>query len=157
MTPRVAMLIVGLSALGPRPSLAQGAANRTLEVTGRRDLDFGTMIAGVPTSVLPTAGGFFLINGVRGAEIQIQLTLPGALDGPGGSAPLTFGPTDGAHGNSPATGSSTVFDPRLPFIATLANSGRYYVWLGGTVSPPSQLTGGTYTATVALTVTYTGN
>lgn len=157
MRPGILVVALGLCVLGAAPAAAQGGPNRTLEVAGRRDLDFGTMIAGVSTTIGTTAGGFFLVTGIKGTEVQIQLTLPTALDGPGGSAPLTFRSTDGAHGGSPATGSATVFDPSLPITVVLSNSGRYYVWLGGTVSPPTQLSGGTYTATIALTATYTGN
>lgn len=156
MMPRVVVLLAGLLVLGTGQLAAQGTG-RALDVEGRRDLDFGTMIAGVPASVPPIAGGFFRVRGQRQAELQLQFTLPASLDGPGGSAPLSFSTTDGAHGMTPATGSAQVFDPRLPLTIVLSNSGSYYVWVGGTVSPPGQLARGTYTATIALTATYTGN
>lgn len=157
MTPRVAVVVLGLLAWSPAPMDAQGGGGRVLDVVGRRALDFGTLVAGVTAAVTPDVGGFFLVRGAKGAEVQIQLTLPAALVGPGGSAPLAFGPTDGAHGDAPSFGASTVFDPRLPITAVLSKGGRYYVWLGGTLAPPGQLTGGEYTATIVLTATYTGN
>jgi hypothetical protein len=157
MTPRAAALVLGLLAWHAAPLDAQGGAGRQLDVAGRRDLDFGTLVAGVSASVAPDVGGLFLARGTKEAEVQIQLTLPAALVGPGGSAPIAFGPTDGAHGASPSFGAATVFDPRLPVTAVLSKGGKYYIWLGGTISPPSQLTGGEYTATIVLTATYTGN
>jgi hypothetical protein len=137
---------------------ALGAQGRPIQVQGRTDLDFGVIVAGVPTQVPPIpGGGMFRVRGRRGAEVQLQLTLPPSLDGPGGSAPLTFGATDGAHGPDPTPASAQIFDPRLPLTFVVPNGQVYYVWIGGTVSPPLTLTTGTYSSTIVLTATYTGN
>jgi hypothetical protein len=154
MTGRTLGLALSLAIVGP----GQAAAQRPVDVQGRADLDFGIMVAGVPTSVAPFPdGGQFRIRGAWGAEMQIQMTLPGALTGPGGSAPLTFGPTDGRHGPLPFNLGLQTFDPRLPLTIVMTIFQTHYIWLGGTVSPPIQLTAGTYTATIVLTASYTGN
>jgi hypothetical protein len=138
--------------------LHHATAQRPVDVQGRADLNFGVIVAGVPSSVAPfPGGGQFRIRGQRGAEVQIQLTLPPGLDGPGGSAPLAFAPTDGAHGPFPFAFAVQTFDPRLPLTIVMPLLQVYYVWVGGTVSPPLTLTAGTYAATIVLTASYTGN
>lgn len=154
MTARAAgVALLALACAGP----GLAAQGRPLQVQARTDLVFGVIVAGVPTQVAPfPGGGQFRIRGLRGAEVQLQFTLPGALAGPGGSAPLLFGPADGAHGPAPSAPGLQPFDPRLPLTFVMPSAQVYYVWIGGTVSPPIQLPAGTYTATIVLTVAYTG-
>lgn len=143
-----ALWVVGLSAQG-----------RPLNVSGRRDLDFGTVIAGVPTSVgrLDPTAGQFIVRGVRNTELLIELTLPTALSGATGSVALSFGPADGGHGPTSSVAASMPFDPRAPLTVALPGNGTYYVWLGGTVQPLVQQVPGTYSAAIVLTASYTGN
>jgi len=135
------------------------AQGRRLNVSGRRDLDFGTVIAGVPTTIsrLDPAAGQFRIRGARNAEVLFELTLPTALSGATGSVPLAFGPADGGHGPIPSAMASLPFDPRAPLTVVLRGNGTYYVWLGGTVQPLVQQVPGTYSAAIVLTASYTGN
>jgi len=154
MTVRTCCLALAIALAGTGPLAAQ----RPVNVQGRADLDFGVMVAGVPTTIAPFPdGGQFRIRGARGAEVQIQLTLPAALIGPGGAAPLSFGPTDGVHGPLPFALGLQTFDPRLPLTIVMSFLQVHYIWIGGTVSPPIQLTAGTYSAAIVLTASYTGN
>jgi hypothetical protein len=135
------------------------AQDRPLDVSGRRDLDFGTVIAGVPTTVgrLDATAGQFIVRGARNAELLIELTLPTALSGATGSVALSFGPADGGHGPTSAVGAGMPFDPRAPLTVVLPSNGTYYVWLGGTVQPLVQQVPGAYSAAIVLTASYTGN
>lgn len=156
MATRTLGVAIVLAALGTGMLAAQG---RPVNVQARRDLDFGTVIPGVPTSVSrldPTAGQF-IVRGRRDAELLVELTLPTALIGTTGAVPLSFGPADGGHGPVANLAASQPFDPRLPLTVVLPNNGTYYVWLGGTVQPLVQQVPGTYTAQVVLTASYTGN
>ena len=155
MRAHAAVLALALLATQLTNAVAQG---RPVQVQGRTDLDFGVIVAGVPTAVAPfPGGGMFRVRGTRGAEVQIQFTLPPSLDGPGGSAPLAFTATDGAHSPDPAPAAAQIFDPRLPLTFIMPTGQVYYVWIGGTLSPPATLSAGTYSATIVLTATYTGN
>lgn len=151
----IAVLAVGLA--GPGPAAAQFGPF----AFGFRNLAFGSLLPGVPEAVSPADGsrsGRFLIFGLRRAEVQIDFSLPAALAGPGGQAlPLQFGPTDGGFSTTPATGSMVVFDPRVPLVTRLGNSGLLYLWLGGTALPSGQQPAGSYSATITITVAYTGS
>jgi hypothetical protein len=142
---------------GGMPTLS--AQGRPAQVQGRQDLDFGAMIAGVPTSVSrlsAAAAGQFELRGVRNTPVVIQLTLPTVMTGPG-TVPLEFGPNDGGHGPTATITASQPFDPTQSLTVVLAGNGRYFVFLGGTARPSSQTPAGTYGAVVSLTMTYVGN
>lgn len=137
------------------------AAQQPLSVQPRRDLDFGDVIAGFPVSVsrLDNANsGFYEVRGERNTEVALTFTLPASLLGIAGALlPIEFGPNDGGFAAVPAPSSQVGFDPRVPLTQPLSNSGRAYVWLGGTVRPAASQASGSYQATVTLTVAYTGN
>ena len=156
MAVRTLGIALVLAAIGAGTLEAQG---RPINVQARRDLDFGTVIPGVPTTVSrldPTAGQF-IVRGRRGAEVLLELTLPIALAGATGAVPLSFGLADGGHGPLADLAASQPFDPRVPIAVVLPSNGTYYVWLGGTVQPLAQQVPGTYSAQVVLTASYTGN
>ena len=121
----------------------------------------GRVLPGVRTTVSrldPANTGQFEIRGQRLTEVEIVLTLPAALiSASGRTMPLEFGPGDGGISSTNVIGASTAFDPRNPVRWPLSNSGRAYVFLGGSAVPASTQAGGTYQATVVLTVAYTGN
>lgn len=142
---------------------AEGEAQRSassLSVRGRRDLAFGTVLRGVPTIVDPLvrSAGRWEIRGESGAEVRIDVILPLALTNPDGAElPLTFGSADGAFSFHPQGRGAQVFDPELPVITIFDKRGKIYVFLGGTVFPDRLQPVGAYSATIPLTVSYTGN
>lgn len=156
MAARTIGIALVLAALEAGGLAAQG---RPMNVSGQRDLDFGTVIAGVPTTIgrLDATAGQFIVRGRRNTEVLIELTLPTALTGATGSVPLSFGPADGGHGPTSAVTGSQPFDPRVPLTVRLPGNGAYYVWLGGTAQPLPQQRPGTYSAAIVLTASYTGN
>jgi hypothetical protein len=122
-----------------------------------RDLSFGTVLPGVPSSVPahdPLRAGLFQIEGPADASVRVEFVLPAALVSLSGDLlTVSFGPQDGfadfSHGRPPR---GVVFDPRSPLITTLGPNGRLFVRLGGTVLPALPQPGGAYHATIFLTV-----
>jgi hypothetical protein len=149
-------------------TLALGAAAGSLRAqpapvaaTADQDLRFGAVLPGLAAVVSRTDAvnaGRFQIRGAKNAEVVVQLTLPTEMNAPGGAQlPLSFGNADGGFGTRPAIGASQSFDPDLPLVAQLSRSGRLYLWLGGTAQPLPTQAPGDYTATITVTVAYTGN
>jgi hypothetical protein len=136
-------------------------AQQPISVQPRRDLSFGDVIAGFPTTVsrLDNANsGWYEIRGERQAEVVLTFALPSDLVGIlGATLPIEFGANDGGVASVPAPGSQVGFDPRVPLTRELSASGRAFVWLGGTVRPATNQASGLYQAPVTLTVAYTGN
>ena len=133
-----------------------------IQVTGLRDLRFGTLFPGIPERVLPTdAGraGRFRIRGPRNMEIVMTFTLPAVMVGPGtATMPLSYAANDAIY--QPRGGGApppVAFDPTVPFINRLPNNRRARVFLGATATPSFSQTAGDYTAAVVLTVALTGN
>ncbi len=140
--------------------VSQVHAQQPVVATGRQDLTFGIVLPGLPATVsrLDAANsGQYGIRGASRTEVRVELTLPATLDSPGGaSMPLQFGAGDGGFSVRPAIGSSQAFDPRVPLVTDLSSSGRLFIWLGGTVLPASSQAQGNYSATIVMTVSYTG-
>lgn len=142
------------------PSHAHAQGGRPLNVIGRQGLTFGTMWSGQPAQVSrqdPLRSGQIELRGMRLTDVQITFSLPAGMTGPGGAQlPLTFGANDGGVGTTETITAATGFDPRLPRVAQFSGNGRLYLFLGGTAHPGVGQAAGAYTATVTVTVAYTG-
>jgi hypothetical protein len=151
-------LLMTASLLSAAPLGAQG---RPLNPIARQNLNFGAVLPGVRTTVSrldPANTGQFEVRGMRLTEVEIVLTLPAALVSVSGrTLPLEFGPADGGLSNTNVITASTGFDPRNPVRWRLPGNGRAYLFLGGSALPAGNQPGGSYSATVVLTVSYTGN
>lgn len=145
------MLVFGL-VLG-----TAGAARAQLTVTGLRNLAFGPVIQGVPSSVSPNdpvrSGQFEFIVAI-GSRVRLRFTLPTRLNGPAGARlNINFGNTDAiALGQGP-TSVPVTFNPHAPQTFNIVSSNRVWVFLGGRVTPTAAQATGNYTNTVTLTVT----
>ncbi|MBN1212728.1 MAG: hypothetical protein JXA92_09140 [candidate division Zixibacteria bacterium] len=136
----------------------------SLTIIGNHDLQFGTVTPGINKAVDKSSVGFageWLINGVAGAEISLDFTLPDSLilvDSTVGMR-VNFSSTDASY--SDGTGNQAtptgVINPNGPSAHDLGPAGDMTVWIGGTVYPSISQTGGDYTADVILTVAYTGS
>jgi hypothetical protein len=130
-----------------------------LTVSGDRSLNFGNVIPGFARTVTPDQAdaGRFILQGAGTLEVELDFgTLPTDLDGPAGATlPLTFGAGSAGYG---ATGGA-VDSPFDPGAATTANltGGELFVFIGGTVTPDAAQATGSYTGTITLSVSYTGN
>ena len=164
MTRFLLPLVVAALLLSAGPVLGQGqgqGGGRPLRAMGIQDLDFGTILPGVPTTVLrtdPLNSGQFEIRGQRLTEVLVDLVLPPDLVGPSGlSIPLVFGPGSAGYSSTGAIGAQLGFDPDVPQALTLPGNGRDTIFLGGIALPPAQLAAGTYSATITVTLTYLAN
>jgi hypothetical protein len=138
--------------------LASPGALPAQTVTGIRDLTFGTVIPGVPTTILQTdAGnaGQFRIAGVFIRNVTITFTLPTVMNrtGPGPASatmPITF--LNNSAGYTTFLQGNTPFNPNAPYGETVIFNAT--ITLGGRVNPsPTQL-GGSYAATIVMTVIF---
>lgn len=170
---RVLVLLAAVAA--PRLAQAQVSAlitasadvnNTALTIANQQGILFGTVVAGTPTTINPqtsASAGFFVIQGARRAEISITFTLPAELRAGTGpyTIPLTFGATSACGRDRLPQGGCTLFNPATGLVDRIRNqappNNHYHIWLGGTISPAAGQVGGVYTATVTMTVTYTGN
>jgi hypothetical protein len=143
-------------------SLASGAELRAqvLAATGVRNLSFGDVLPGVPTTVQPTdpvRSGQFDIVGPSGAAIEISFFLPATLDGPGSAKmPVAFGATSAGYAAGGSIGSQAPFDPRVPFRVNLSALGRGSGFIGGALAPSSTQAPGPYRASLNITVALVG-
>jgi len=128
-----------------------------------RDLNFGTVIKGVATTVLPTAAtaGAWQITGSSNAFVIISFTLPAQLTNiqalPGSTMPITFSATSARWNratNNPAAGAA--FNPAIGIVGRLGPppNPNMYIWLGGTVNPAAAAKPGIYQGTVVVSLLY---
>jgi Domain of unknown function (DUF4402) len=154
---RVAFAAATLFLLAHAPLSAQG---RPLTVTGTRNLAFGTVIPGVAEPVTrtdPVRSGEFRLRGERNSVIQFTFVLPASMAGPSGATlPLSFGATDAGFSPTESITNQVGFDPRAVATGRLSNNGRGSIFLGGTANPGPAQRAGAYSATITLTVSYTG-
>ena len=128
-----------------------------VSITPIRDLAFGAVIIGIPSSVgpsHPTRSGQFRITAPLNTKVQIRFTLPDQLAGPAGAQlPITFGSSDAlAVGTTPGSTPMT-FNPKSTRNPQFEGSTAYDVFIGGTVTPAGNQPPGSYAATITLTIT----
>ena len=158
----------GLPGRLPAQSGATVSADAVVVTTGMtiatlRDLDFGTVIKGVPATVLPTAltAGAWQVTGSSNAFVIISFTLPTQLTNiqalPGSTMPISFGGVSAIWRratNSPVGG--TIFNPATGTVGRFGPPANptMYVWLGGTVNPALTAKPGIYQGTVIVSLVY---
>ena len=152
------MIIRSLMVLLPLAGVASlTAQGRPLTVNGRRALNFGTVLPGVPRVVLrtdPVNSGEFNIRGPKFSNVQLTFSLPSTMTGPAGALiPLSFWGSDAGYSATSSIGSQVGFDPQQAFVGQLPNSGRAAVFVGGTALPGTSQRAGSYLATLTLSVT----
>lgn len=134
-----------------------------LSVVPVQDLDFGTVIPGVNTTIGPRSpnAGVWEVTGTPGAYVAISFTLPTLLDNiqaaPGVTMPITFGNNSARwRRRNPALGGGQHFDPSVGATGRLGGKARprMYVYIGGTVSPGVTQLPGLYQGTVIISLFY---
>jgi len=134
-----------------------------MTVATLRDLNFGTVIKGVPTAVLPTAAtaGAWQVTGSANAFVIISFTLPTQLTNiqalPGSTMPISFNAVSAIwrrSTNNPVGGN--VFDPAVGAVGRLGPPPNFnmYVWVGGTVNAPLTAKPGIYQGNVIVSLIY---
>lgn len=134
-----------------------GSLPAQVGVVGVRDLAFGSVIPGIATNVSPSdpvQSGMWEVTAQQGDRVQVRLTLPKDLTAPGGfQMPVGYA-NNHAIAVSDAPGATpAVFNPNAAQNFRLQSSGRFFVFLGGTVSPTATQQAGNYSATAVLTIT----
>ena len=165
-------LLLAACVLVPGRLQAQGAASVSADavvvttgmtITTLRDLNFGTVIKGVATTVQPTdaSAGEFQISGSANAFVVISFTLPTQLTNiqalPGSTMPISFNATSAIwrrSTNNPAGGNT--FDPATGAVGRLGPPPNFnmFIWLGGTVNPAPTAKPGIYQGNVVVSLIY---
>jgi hypothetical protein len=146
-------LLALLAALYVVPSAAA-----QVTITPIRDLAFGPVIVGIPTSVgpsHPTRSGQFQFTAPLGSRVQIRFTLPNQLGGPAGARlPITFGSSDAIVVGTAPGSTPTAFNPKATRnVLEVQPGSTYNVFIGGRVTPAGNQLPGDYADTITLTVT----
>jgi len=137
---------------------AKGIVLSPISITATRDLDFGDdIIPGIARTIDKTAtsSGKFSLAGQALKELNVTLTTPTELVNGANNLPISFTATDAGY--KTPTGTLTAFDPAAPINASFGSEGTMDVFLGGKVTPASNQVAGLYTATVNISLYYTGN
>ena len=151
---RIWTLVACGALLGPvAPAAAQ------VSVAGIRDLAFGPVIIGIPSTVAPSdavRSGQYRFTAPVGSRVRIDFDLPSQLNGPASAKlPIKFGKTDAVIvGNAPGS-VPTALDPnpKANLKFDMGTNTAANIFLGGTVTPAGNQAPGSYVATVVLTVT----
>ena len=131
-------------------------------ITINNDLVFGAVLPGIPKTIAKTQAGSaaeFLINGTAGAEITYVFALPTLLIASGSSMQIIFTKTDAAVDNRTTPDQSLPQKNNLDAWHTITDTlgiNGSMIWLGGQVVPKLRQEQGSYSASIVLTVTYTG-
>jgi hypothetical protein len=138
---------------------AQATVLAPISVANEQDLEFGDVIPGYSTTVLPgaLASGRFQVSGAGVLEVALDFDLPTELEHTTSTStlPVAFGAGSAGFGATSAA-ASTTFDPAVSQEANLS-AGALFVFIGGTVTPAVAQEAGTYTGTITLDVAYTGS
>lgn len=132
-------------------------------ITINNDLGFGAVLPGIPKTIDKTLAGSaaeYLINGTAGAEITIDFALPTLLVASASSMQIIFTKTDAAVDNRTTPDQSLPQKDNLDAWHTITDTlglNGSIVWLGGQVVPRLRQEQGAYSASIVLTVAYTGN
>jgi len=127
------------------------------------DLAFGDMFPGIPKTILknsPGAAAEFTVTGTAGAEITIDFTLPTYMNAGGFNMQMVFSESDCAMDSSATPNQASPgydnLDPWHTITYRLGFNGLT-IWLGGKAIPKLRQPQGAYSATIVITVAYTGN
>ena len=132
-------------------------------ITVNNNLVFGDVFPGIPKTIDKANAGTaaeFQVSGTAGNEISIDFTLPTYMNRSGYNMQLIFRETDCAMDSSATPDQSNPnyddIDPWHTITYALGLNG-VTIWLGGIVVPRLNQMNGAYTASIVLTVAYTGN
>jgi hypothetical protein len=135
---------------------------QAISATATNSLVFGDVFPGIPKVISKHAAGAaaeFQVTGEAGDEITIDFTLQTYMSQGGYNMQLVFSETDCAMDSSASPDQSNPgYDDRDPWhtITYRLGSSGLTIWLGGMLIPKLIQRNGDYTATIVLTVAYTG-
>ena len=132
-------------------------------ITINNDLAYGNIFPGIPKTVNKSAAGSaaeFHIAGVAGDEVTVDFTLPTYMSQSGFNMQMIFRDTDCAMDSSATPDQSNpTLDDQDPWHTITYSLGLngLTIWLGGALVPGIGQKTGAYSASIVLTVAYTGN
>lgn len=132
-------------------------SQRQIEIITENNLDFGNAYMGYSTTINHTDAGaakFKVHQTIRGNPyISVTLTLPSAFVNGPYSIPVVFGPATTAYSKMDLIAGRINFDPNTPLTVRLQRNDYLYVWLGGIINVPTNITTGVYSSTITITIT----
>lgn len=163
---RVTAALLAVAVTGASAAVAQSnsgsitaiaVVQSPLNVTPVNDLDFGTVLPGINSTVAVTdaTAGRLDVAGAANTAVNVSFTsLPTNLVS--GTNNLPIGTYTGLvnTGGTCTSSSGTTFSPSAGTSATLNAGGQLCVFVGATVSPPANLPAGTYNGTITMQVLY---
>ena len=165
----VAIIPVAIFSQDVAITLAMATVTTAITVTATSDLAFGTVLAGVPSSVPNNNAnaGIFTINGQAGAGVGIFVQLPEYLSLLDGSSklPISFSTTDASLDTTGDSDPTTMagskgwqnINPRNITGTAVIGAGGTNLYLGGKVTPKINQISGDYSGDIIVTVMYNGN
>jgi len=169
----IALLASGAAcvAAAALPAAAQGntatmnitaTVYQPITVTKVRDLAFGNVFPGVTKTVPVTDGtnaGKVTVAGQKQANVQVRISVPASLTGPGSAIPVTWSgyvntADDASSGGTLLAITSGTFTTTTSLSA--GTTGQLYLFIAGSITPDAQQAAGAYSATLSVDVTYTG-
>jgi hypothetical protein len=127
------------------------------------NLEFGDMLPGIPKVVSKYDAGQaaeFAVTGTANAEVAIDFTLPTYMSSSGYNMQLIFSETDCAMDSSSTPDQTNPgydnLDPWHTITYRLGANGLM-IWLGGQAVPKIRQHQGSYSASIVITIAYTGN
>jgi hypothetical protein len=134
-----------------------------LDVSETNSLAFGNMFPGIPKTVskyTPGAAAEYLVTGTAGAEITIDFTLPTYMNSVGHNIQLIFSESDCSMDSSASYDQTSPgndnLDPWHQMTYRIGSNGLR-IWLGGQAVPKLNQPQGSYSASIVITVAYTGS
>ncbi len=121
-------------------------------ITKLADLDFGNLIVGMNTTVLPTDAhaAEFLFNGDVNTNVQVTITFPNELIC--GSNTMNFYTISPIYNTIPDAASATQFKHTTGGSAATGADGNLYIWAGGRVTTSNNQVAGSYTGIIQIVV-----
>lgn len=129
-----------------------------LSVANDQNLAFGTLLVGGGNKVVAVtdaAASKFTVTGDSSASISISYSAPATLARSvgGNPTPVTYTPdVKGFATDVPA--SATALTAAAQTKALSASAGKYFVYVGGTLTDSPTLAAGSYSGTFTLSVVY---
>jgi hypothetical protein len=157
----LAVVVLGATTVAAQSSsgsiTATAVVQTPLNVTPVQNLNFGNVFPGVGATVAVTdaTAGRLDVGGAASTLVNISFTaLPTNLANGGNNLPI--GTYTGLVNTSATctSASGSAFSPSAGTSATLNASGGLCVFVGATVSPPTNLVAGTYNGTITMQVLY---
>jgi hypothetical protein len=155
---QIALFILLICCSGVAQETASATAAGTFSVLGYStvtrlaDLNFGDLIVGVNTTVLPTdaQAAEFLFNGSENTSVQVTLTYPSDLTC--GTNTMKFHEINAVYNTIPDAATGTEFKKKNGGSATTGTDGNLYIWVGGRVMASNNQAAGCYTGIMQIVV-----